>query len=102
MGDSTIQVAQKVQQTTPSSATLIAFSFVLAYILSSFPIMLLTLFITDMAQMFGIEVGMMGVVVDGIFLSLRGLFWLALAALLFIAGLITIGIVAGVGFLLLS
>jgi hypothetical protein len=50
MGDSTIQVAEKVQQTTPSSITLIAISFVLAYILSSFPIMLFTLFITDIAQ----------------------------------------------------
>jgi len=62
MGDRTIQVADTVQQTTPSSATLIAISFVLAYILSSFPIMLLTLFITDIAQVFGIEVGMMGAV----------------------------------------
>ncbi|MHA1939078.1 MAG: MFS transporter [Candidatus Thorarchaeota archaeon] len=62
MGDHTIQVKTKSLQTTTYSATLIAFSFVLAYILSSFPIMLLTLFITDIAQVFGIEVGMMGVV----------------------------------------
>ena len=48
-------------QPKPLPPTLIASSLVLAYILSSFPIMLLGLFILDMAQLFGVEVGMMAI-----------------------------------------
>jgi predicted MFS family arabinose efflux permease len=47
---------------THSSATLITISFIFAYILSSFPIMLIGLFITDIAQAFSIDVGAVGFV----------------------------------------
>jgi MFS family permease len=61
MTERNIPSPDKRSQRTQSSA-LISPSLVLAYILSSFPIMLLSLFITDIAQVFGIEVGMVGVV----------------------------------------
>jgi len=60
MREHKIQTPDERQQKTPS-ATLITPSLVLAYILSSFPIMLISLFITDMAQIFGVEVGIIGI-----------------------------------------
>jgi predicted MFS family arabinose efflux permease len=49
-------------QETTASYSLITPSLVLSMVLSGFPVMLLSLFITDMAQMFGVEVGVMGIV----------------------------------------
>ena len=51
-----------MMSTPRSSVTLITTSFILAYILSSFPIMLIGLFITDIAQVFCIDVGAVGLV----------------------------------------
>jgi hypothetical protein len=51
----------KENQTSPNKK-FVTPSLMLSMLLSGFPIMLLSLFISDMAQYFEIQVGMMGVV----------------------------------------
>lgn len=60
MTERNIETPENGQQMSPSFA-LTTPSLVLAYILSSFPIMLISLFITDMAQLFGVEVGIIAI-----------------------------------------
>jgi len=61
MGEHTSQVVDKIHETAVSRI-FITPSLMLSMLLSGFPIMLLSLFISDMAQYFEIQVGMMGIV----------------------------------------
>jgi predicted MFS family arabinose efflux permease len=61
MTDRTIRTIEETRLIAPFSS-FITPSLMLTSFLSGFPIMLLSLFITEMAQLFGLEVGMMGMV----------------------------------------